>query len=62
MAALVTAVDHGLGACFFGIPVERVDRVRQRFDVPADQLSVGVISLGYPVPAPGLGLAHPAGA
>ena len=55
MAALVTAVDSGLGACFFGIPVERVDRVRQHFDVPGDQLSVGVISLGYPVPAPALG-------
>ena len=55
MAALVTAVDSGLGACFFGIPAERVDRVRRRFDVPADQLSVGVISLGYPVAAPALG-------
>jgi len=55
LAALVTAVDQGLGACFFGIPVERVERVRASFAVPADQFSVGVISLGYPVPAPASG-------
>ncbi|HSU34202.1 MAG TPA: nitroreductase family protein [Propionibacteriaceae bacterium] len=55
LAALVTAVDQGLGACFFGIPVERVPRVRTSFAVPADQLSVGVISLGYSVPAPASG-------
>ena len=55
LAALVTAVDQGLGGCFFGIPVERVERVRASFAVPADQLSVGVISLGYAVPAPASG-------
>jgi nitroreductase len=55
MAALVTAVDRQLGACFFGIPTDASNRVRQAFDVPSDQLSVGVISLGYPVPAPALG-------
>ena len=51
LATLITAVDQGLGACFFGIPVGRVERVRTSFAVPADQLSVGVISLGYPVAA-----------
>lgn len=56
MAALLVAVDRGLGACFFGIPVERIDSVRAEFGVPDDQLSVGVISLGYPDPgAPELG-------
>jgi nitroreductase len=48
MAALLTAVDHHLGACFFGIPADRIPAVRQAFGVPMDQLSVGVISLGYP--------------
>jgi len=48
MAALLSATDHGLGACFFGVPVERVDAVRERFGVPVNQLSVGVLSLGYP--------------
>ncbi len=50
MAALLAAVDCGLGACFFGVPVDRVDAVREGFGVPADQLSVGVLSLGYPAP------------
>jgi nitroreductase len=48
MAALLAAVDGGLGACFFGVPPDRVDAVRQAFHVPAEQLSVGVISVGHP--------------
>lgn len=48
MAALLSAVDHGLGACFFGVPAERIPAVRETFGVPVEQLSVGVISLGYP--------------
>jgi nitroreductase len=55
MAALLSAVDHYLGACFFGIPTARTAAVRETFGVPANQLSVGVISLGYPVPAPAIG-------
>jgi nitroreductase len=50
MAALLSAVDHDLGACFFGIPTARIDAVREAFSVPPNQLSVGVISLGYPAP------------
>ncbi|HEY5820978.1 MAG TPA: nitroreductase family protein [Propionibacteriaceae bacterium] len=50
MAILLAAVDAGLAACFFGVPPERTDRVRQTFCVPDDQISVGVISLGYPAP------------
>ena len=52
MASLLTAVDGGLGACFFGVPPERVAAVREAFGVPAEQLSVGVISLGHPAPDP----------
>ena len=55
MAALLSAVDHDLGACCFGIPGDRIPAVREAFGVPTSQLSVGVISLGYPNPAPGTG-------
>lgn len=48
MAALLTAVDEGLGACFFGVPAERIDAVRDAFHVPPGQGSVGTISLGFP--------------
>jgi nitroreductase len=51
MAALLSVVDQDLGACFFGIPPDRVDSVRETYGVPPEQLSVGVISLGYPDPA-----------
>jgi len=51
MAALLAAVDSGLGACFFGVPPLRVGAVRDAFGVPEEQLSVGMISLGYPSPA-----------
>jgi nitroreductase len=47
---LLTAVDRGLGAAFFGVPVERVDAVRDAFAVPADRMPVGVVSVGYPAP------------
>ncbi len=51
MAMLLRAVDLGLGACFFGVPPDRVDAVRAAFGVPHDQLAVGVVSLGHPVAA-----------
>ena len=47
MAALLTATDAGLGACFFGVPTGRIAAVRETFGVPAEQLSVGVVALGY---------------
>ncbi len=52
MAILLSAVDHHLGACFFGIPVDRIAAVREVFGVPVSQLSVGVVSVGYPALAP----------
>ncbi|MQA88147.1 MAG: nitroreductase family protein [Streptosporangiales bacterium] len=45
---LLTAVDAGLGACFFGIPVERIDAYRRAFDVPDEFNPIGAISIGYP--------------
>jgi nitroreductase len=50
MAALLilqTAVDAGLGGCFFGIPPDREQRVRGAFAIPADFDPVGVITLGH---------------
>jgi nitroreductase len=50
MAALLilqTAVDEGLGACFFGIPGERVAVLREEFGVPAEQLPVGAVTVGH---------------
>ena len=51
MAILYAAVDadpHGrIGACFFGVPADRTDQVRETFGIPADQYVVGVVSVGY---------------
>jgi nitroreductase len=45
---LLTAVDEGLGACFFGIPPERIDAFRAAFGIPSDYRPVGCLSIGYP--------------
>ncbi|CAM3833094.1 nitroreductase family protein [Nocardioides zeicaulis] len=50
MAALLvlqTAVDEGLGACFFGIPAEHLDSFRAAFGVPDDHAPVGAITVGH---------------
>ena len=44
---LLTAVDEGLGGCFFGIPVERTHAVRAEFEIAADFDPIGVITLGH---------------
>jgi nitroreductase len=44
---LQTAVDAGLGGCFFGIPPERTSAVRDAFAIDADFDPVGVITLGH---------------
>ncbi len=48
MLILLSAVDLGLGACFFGLPIERIDAFRAAFDVPAQFRPIGAISIGYP--------------
>ena len=53
LLALQTAVDEGLGACFFGIPVDRVPAFRETFGVPGDQLPVGAVTLGHRADDPG---------
>jgi nitroreductase len=44
---LLTAVDEGLGACFFGIPSDRIDAFRKAFDVPDEYSPIGCVSVGY---------------
>jgi nitroreductase len=47
---LLTAVDAGLGALFFGIFPERLAAFRSTFDVPEAYTPIGAIALGYRAP------------
>jgi nitroreductase len=50
MAALIlllSAVDQGLGALFFGVPAAGHDEVRRALGIPADRRLVGVVALGH---------------
>jgi nitroreductase len=38
---------EGLGACFFGIPAERLDALRREFAVPARLTPIGAITVGH---------------
>jgi len=44
---LLSSVDAGLGACFFGLPVPRIDAYKEAFGVPAEFHPIGAISVGY---------------
>jgi nitroreductase len=44
---LLSAVDEGLGACFFGIQPEYIGPFREEFDVPETYAPIGAISVGY---------------
>jgi nitroreductase len=44
---LLTAVDAGLGACFFGFGIDRIDAYREAFGVPPQFHPIGAISVGY---------------
>lgn len=47
---LLTAVDEGLGACFFGIPAQRMAAYREAFEVPEEFDPIGAITIGYRAP------------
>jgi nitroreductase len=47
---LLTAVDEELGACFFGVPPDRMDAFRAAFGVPPEFTPIGCVSVGYPAP------------
>ncbi|MGN6131199.1 MAG: nitroreductase family protein [Nocardioidaceae bacterium] len=49
LLVLQTAVDEGLGACFFGIPPAAVDAFRAEFGVPGDHMPIGAIAVGHRV-------------
>ncbi|GAA2662861.1 nitroreductase family protein [Streptomyces lunalinharesii] len=44
---LLTAVDEGLGACFFGIAPEHLEPFRTEFGVPAAYTPIGGITVGH---------------
>jgi nitroreductase len=48
---LLSVVDEGLGAVFFGIPPSIMDAFRDRYGVPAEWTPIGAIAIGYPDPA-----------
>lgn len=53
MAALLmlqTVTDEGLGACFFGVPPERLPSFRAEFGVPATYTPIGAITIGHRAP------------
>jgi nitroreductase len=52
LLVLLTAVNHGLGACFFGIPIDRIDAVRDRFAIPERFRPIGAITVGYAADPP----------
>lgn len=45
---LQTAVDEGLGACFFGVPPEHVAAVRGELGIPDEFEITGVVAIGHP--------------
>ena len=50
MLMLLTAVDAGLGALFFGVPPEKIGRLRERFGIPPELHPIGTVAVGYPKP------------
>ena len=46
---LQTVVDEGLGACFFGVPPDKLPAVRWEFAIPAGVTPIGVVSVGHRV-------------
>jgi nitroreductase len=50
MLMLLTAVDAGVGAVFFGIPPHRIAAFHSTFGVPEPFKPIGTIAFGYPKP------------
>jgi hypothetical protein len=44
---LQTVVDEGLGALFFGIPVDRLADVRRELAIPDTHDPIGAITIGH---------------
>jgi nitroreductase len=50
MLVLLTAVDAGLGALFFGVPPEKIECLRETFGIPAGYHPIGTVAIGYAKP------------
>ncbi len=50
MLILLTAVDAGLGALFFGVPPEKIELLRSAFAIPAELQPIGTVAIGYAKP------------
>jgi nitroreductase len=50
MLMLLTAVDEGLGALFFGVPPQRQEAVLEAYGIPEGRRVVGVVAMGYAAP------------
>ncbi|MBV9327456.1 MAG: nitroreductase family protein [Chloroflexi bacterium] len=59
---LLTAVDAGLGALFFGVPPDKIPMLREAFGIPAELSPIGTVAVGYPKaddpPSPSLQRGH----
>jgi len=53
MLLLLAAIDEGLAAGVYGVPVEEQDRFRRLFELPDDLQIVAGITLGFAAPDPG---------
>jgi len=49
---LLTAADRGLGACFFGISINRLWAVQEAFGILAEYRPIGALTVGYVDEAP----------
>ena len=62
MLILLSAVDAGLGALFFGIPPDKIDTFHETFGVPRGLHPIGTIAIGYAMerdrPSPSLQRGH----
>lgn len=52
---LLSAVDAGLGALFFGIPPMLTGQFRDLFGVPDQYLPIGAVAIGHPDPGADMG-------
>ena len=50
MLILLTAVDAGLGALFFGVPPEKIGLLRSAFAIPPELQPIGTVAVGYAKP------------
>jgi nitroreductase len=50
LLVLLTAVDAGLGALFFGVPPEKIDLLRSTFGIPSELRPIGTVAVGYADP------------